>query len=337
MGSDNHGSVPPGSLLLDATAAMRETAPPRVGMRPVMSAVMRAVMTRILRHLAWLAMISTLLGGTAAVVAATSAAASAAPAASATAQGGWVRIAHLSPEAPAMDIYLYPFGSPGHPTVLKDVSYGNVSAYIAVSPGQYTVAMRGFGAPASSTPALVSSFRVTGQTSYTVAALGPDPGLQVEVLTDQMSPAPGKALVRVVQASLKQHRVTVSDGPGVLARQLAFGVATPYVAVPAGVRTVQFTASSEHTATSVQLAVGTVHTIVVLDAPSGLKVDSLLDAAHSQTAPAGGAEAGLGGVASRPAGTPTAWLLTMAAGALLTAAGIAGLRRSRSRLGGDHS
>jgi len=236
-----------------------------------------------------------------------------------------------------MDIYLYPFGSPGHPTVLKDVSYGNVSAYIAVSPGQYTVAMRGFGAPASSTPALVSSFRVTGQTSYTVAALGPDPGLQVEVLTDQMSPAPGKALVRVVQASLKQHRVTVSDGPGVLARQLAFGVATPYVAVPAGVRTVQFTASSEHTATSVQLAVGTVHTIVVLDAPSGLKVDSLLDAAHSQTAPTGGAEAGLGGMASRPAGTPTAWLLTMAAGALLTAAGIAGLRRSRSRLGGDHS
>ena len=39
-----------------------------------------------------------------------------------------------------MDIYLYPFGSPGHPTVPRDVSYGNVSAYMAVSPGQYTVA-----------------------------------------------------------------------------------------------------------------------------------------------------------------------------------------------------
>ena len=309
MGPDNRGSLPPVGLLLDAAAAMRALTPPQV------------VITRLLRHLARLAMITALLGGTAAVVAATSAAASAAPAASATAQDGWVRIAHLSPEAPAMDIYLYPFGSPGHPTVLKDVSYGNVSAYIAVSPGQYTVAMRGFGAPASSTPALVSSFTVTGQTSYTVAALGPDPGLQVEVLKDQMSPTPGKALVRVVQASLKQHRVTVSDGPGVLARQLAFGVATSYVAVPAGARTVQFTASSEHTATSVQLAAGTVHTIVVLDAPSGLKVDSLLDAAHSQTArPAGPRPAWAAWRRARRA--PTAWLLTMGAGALLTAAGI---------------
>ena len=44
--------------------------------------------------------------------------------------------------------------------------------------------MRGFGAPALSTPALVSSFKVAGRTAYTVAALGPDPGLQVEVLTD---------------------------------------------------------------------------------------------------------------------------------------------------------
>ncbi len=287
---------------------------------------------RLLSHLARLAMITALLGSTAAAVAATSAAASAAPAAAAAAQDGWVRIAHLSPEAPAMDIYLYPFGSPGHPTVLKDVSYGSVSAYIAVSPGQYTVAMRGFGAPASSTPALVSSFKVAGRTAYTVAALGPDPGLQVEVLTDELSPAPGKALVRVVQASLKQHRVTVSDGLGILARQLAFGVATSYIAVPPGVRTVQFTASGEHAAMPVQFAAGTVHTIVVLDAPSGLKVDALIDAAGSQTMPAGGASAGLGGMASRPATAPTAWLLTMAAGALLTALGIAGLRRSRPGL-----
>ena len=95
------------------------------------------------RRLARIAMITTLLASTAAVVAATSPAASAAPAAG---KDGWVRIAHLSPQAPAMDMYLYPFGDPGHPVVLKDVSYGAVSAYMAVVPGQYTVAMRGFGA-----------------------------------------------------------------------------------------------------------------------------------------------------------------------------------------------
>ena len=49
---------------------------------------------RLLQRLARLATITTLLGGTAALVAVTSPAASAAPAA---ARDGWVRIAHLSP------------------------------------------------------------------------------------------------------------------------------------------------------------------------------------------------------------------------------------------------
>ncbi len=34
-----------------------------------------------------------------------------------------------------MDIYMYPFGEPGHPIVLRDGSYSDVSPYMAVSPG----------------------------------------------------------------------------------------------------------------------------------------------------------------------------------------------------------
>ena len=34
------------------------------------------------------------------------------------------RIAHLSADTSAMDIYVYPFGNPRAPPVLKDVSYG---------------------------------------------------------------------------------------------------------------------------------------------------------------------------------------------------------------------
>ena len=287
---------------------------------------------RLFRKFARLAAITVVLGSTAALVAAASPAASAAPtgsAAPAASSQAWVRIAHLSPKAPAMDMYLYPFGEPGHPIILRDVSYGDVSAYMALSPGQYSVAMRGFGAPASSPPALITSFRVTVDTPYTVAALGPDPGLRVEVLRDQTATPDGKALVRVVQASLKEHLVTVSYGPDVLARQLAFGVATSYVAVAPGAQTVQFTASGEHAATSVRLAADTVHTIVVLDDSSGLKVDALMDAAGSQIMPKGGVTAGFGGTAPRLPGDPAPWLLTIAAGALLTSAGFAGLRRGR--------
>ena len=280
----------------------------------------------LLRFLARLAAVTALLGGTAALVAATSPAASAA---SAPAQDAWVRIAHLSPRAPAMDIYLYPFGEPGQPIVLRDVSYGDVSAYMAVSPGQYSVAMRGFGAPPSSPPALITSFMVSAGTPYTVVALGPDPGLRVEVLKDQATAPAGKALVRVVQASLKEHQVTVSYGPDVLARQLAFGSATSYVAVSPGAQTVRFTATGEHAATPVTLAADTVHTIVVLDDSAGLKVDPLLDATGSQVMPKGGAAAGFGGTAPRLPGNPAPWLLMIAVGLLLTTAGLTGLYRPR--------
>jgi hypothetical protein len=278
----------------------------------------------LFRRLAWLVTITTLLGGTAAVVAAASPAASAAPAA---APDGWIRIAHLSPEAPAMDMYLYPFGNPASPIVLSDVSYGNVSAYMAVSPGQYTVAMRGFGAPASSKPALTTSFMVAAGGAYTLAALGPDPGLRTEVLRDQMTAPPGEAVVRVLQASLRQHQVTVSYGPDVLARQLAFGSATPYTAVSPGAHTVRFTVAGAQTATPVTLAADSVHTIVVLDDGTGLRADAVTDAAGSRLMPKGAAGAGFGGTAPRPPANPAPWLALIAAGALLSAAGLARLRR----------
>ncbi len=288
---------------------------------------------RLLWRYVRLPAVCALLGGTLTLFAAAApaaSAASAAPARSAATQVGWVRCAHLSPNAPAVDVYMYPFGNPGHPTVLKHVAYGAVSDYMAVSPGQYTVAMRGAGAPASSAPVLSTSFMVSTGTSYTVAGVGPASGLRLQVFQDQMTTPAGKTLVRVFQASLKQHLVTVSDGSAVLARQLAFGTATSYMPVAPGTRTVEFTASGAQASMSVRLAADTVHTIVVLDGPSGLKVDDLTDAAGSQVMPMGGAGTGFGGTAPRVLGAdPAPWLLTLAAGALLAMAGAAGLRRSR--------
>jgi len=292
---------------------------------------------RFLRHLAKLATITTLLAGPAVLVCAASPAASAATVASAspaTAQDGWVRIAHLSPKAPAMDMYLYPFGNPGDLIVLRDVSYGDVSAYQALGPGEYTVAMRGFGAPESSEPALTTSFMVSSHAAYTVAALGPDPGLRVEVLHDQMTAPAGKALVRVFQASLSEPSVTVAYGTDVLARQLAFGAATPYTALSPGEQTVRFNASGKDAAMPVKLAANTIHTIVVLDDSSGLEVDAWTDAVGSQIMPHGGANTGFGGAAPHLPASPAPWLLTMTFGAVLTWVGCTGLRRSRRTAAG---
>jgi hypothetical protein len=279
---------------------------------------------RLSRPLARLAAAAALLAG----MAAAAPAASASTGAAAASSDGWVRIAHLSPKAPAMDMYLFPFGDPAHATVLRDVAYGDVSAYLALSPGQYTVAMRGFGAPASSAPALTTSFMVSAGTAYTLAALGPDPGLRVEVLRDQTTASAGRALVRVFQASLKEPQVTVSYGADVLARQLAFGAATSYAPVPPGTQTVRFTASGEQAQMRVNLATDSVHTIVVLDDSTGLKVDVLTDAAGSQIMPAGGAGTGFGGTAPRPPADLTPWLLLITAGTALAAVGYGRLRRA---------
>ncbi|MGH3218640.1 MAG: DUF4397 domain-containing protein [Streptosporangiaceae bacterium] len=217
---------------------------------------------------------------------------------------------------------MFPAGHAGQPS-----SY--LSAYQALSPGEYTVAMRGFGAPESSKPALTTSFMVSARTAYTVAALGPDPGLRVEVLRDQMTAPAGKALVRVFQAALKQPQVTVSYGPDVLARQLAFGAATSYMAVSPGKEMVRFAATGADASMTVKLAADTIHTIVVLDDSSGLKVDALTDAVGSQVMPKGGANTGFGGTAPHPPASPLPWLLTIAFGTLLTGVGLTGLRRSR--------
>jgi hypothetical protein len=213
--------------------------------------------------------------------------------------------------------------------VLKHAEYGEVYSYMPVAAGQYTVAMRPVGAPASSSPIVSTNFMVNAGANYTVASIGPATARRLEVLKDDMAAPEGKALVRVIQASLKQDMVTVADGQDFLAQQLAFGAVTSYMTVQPGQQNVQFTAAGAHAAMSVTFAARSVHTIVVLDGSSGLEVDSLTDAAGSPVAPTGGAGTGLGGTAPREVAPDSAPLTALAAGLLLTMAGLVVLRRSR--------
>ena len=296
---------------------------------------------RLGRRLVLLTAATTLLGGAVAAIATASPAAYAATTgepAAATAQAmsaaadqgnaGWVRYANLSQGTPE-DVYLYSFGNPENPTVLRHQGYGGVSSYMQLSAGEYTVAVRPVGTAASSPASITTSFMVSAGTNYTVASLGPATGRRLQVLQDQIAAPSGQALVRVIQASSKQPRVTVSIGADTLARQLAFGSVTTYQAVQPGTPAVVFSTPDGHAAMPVALAAGSVHTIVVLDGTSGLKIDNLTDAAASQVAAKGGAATGLGGTAPGPPAPSLApWLATLAAGLLLAVAGGFGLRRS---------
>ena len=228
----------------------------------------------------------------------------AASASTASAGTGWVRLAHLSPNTPAVDVYLYSFGSPSAEQVLHHVGYGVVSPYEPLAAGEYTV-----------------------------AGLGPESGLRLQVLQDQLNAPPGKVLVRVIQASLQQHEVTVTWNGQPAVTNLAFGSVSSYQAVLPATATLHVAGESESANSTVTLAAGTVHTIVVLDGSSGLVLDNLVDAAGSGDPPTGGVATGFGGTAPRVP-SPMPWLYVIGAGLLIAAAGGAGVRlmpRQRGR------
>jgi Domain of unknown function (DUF4397) len=278
--------------------------------------------------------ITRLAKATAACGIALAAIAFAAPGASASAGPGWLRLAHLSPNTPAVDVYLYSFGNPNARIVLRHVAYGTVSPYEQVASGEYTVAMRGAGAPASSKPVLSTTVNVATGAAYTVAGMGPASGLRLQILPDKLVTPPGRALVRVIQASLNQQRVTVTAAGKVLAHQLAFSKLTSYRSVAPGDWTIRAAGESETTSVSINLAAGTIYTLVVLDDPGHLTIDALEDAAGSRVAPAGAPTTGLGGTAPRP-GTPLLpWLAAGAAGLLLALGGAAHLLRKPRRAAG---
>jgi hypothetical protein len=253
----------------------------------------------------------------------------AAPPAAAQATG-WIRWGNWSPSAPNFDIYLNSFGGSGM-TVIRHVRYGHVSAYRGIPTGQYTVAMRDSGAPATTPPMLSASVQVAPGMAYTIVSMGAPSHLGVQVLKESMTSSPGKALVRIVQESVAQHRVTVNADGRALGGPLQLGSYTGFLALTPGRQAIHATGYSATATRHLLLRANTIHTLVVLDNQGGLRIHSLQDAVGSQAMPIGGAATGLGGTAPKPGASAAPWLAIMAGGGLLAALGVIGLRRNRRR------
>jgi hypothetical protein len=159
--------------------------------------------------------------------------------------------------------------------------------------------------------------------------MGPASHLGVQVLTETMMSSPGKALVRVVQESVQQHRVTVSDGRRALGGPLLLGSYTSFLAVSPGWQSFRAAGYSEATTQRVFLSANSIHTLVVLDNHSGLRIHSLRDAVGSKTMPTGGAATGFGGTAPGPAPSPAPLAAAIVAGVACCAAAAYWLHRGR--------
>jgi len=250
-----------------------------------------------------------------------------APLASASSEVSWIRLAHLSPNAAPVDVYLYSFGNPNARIVLDHVGYGTVSPYEQVAAGEYTVAMRATGAPSGSTPVLSTAVNIAPGHAYTVAGVGPAAGLRLVVIPDELTTPPGKAIVRIIQASM--HKVTVTVGSTRLAARLKFAHVTSYFTVDPGTWPIRATGGGESVTASISLAAGTIHTLVVLDELGKLGLDVLLDAAGSKVPPAGGPRTGFGGTAARPGDTLVPWAVAVLGGFVVIGTGTAIMTRRR--------
>lgn len=249
--------------------------------------------------------------------------------AGASAGVGYLRLAHFSPNTPKVDVYLYSFGNPAAMVVLHGVGYGDASGYQSVAAGEYTVAMRLAGAAPGSKPVLSTTVNVASGAAYTVAGVGPLNGIRLQILGDRLTTPPAKALVRVIQASMHQARVTVTAGAKVLGRGLPFTTVTGYQVLSPGTVTVSAAGATENGSGQFTLAPDTVYTFVVLDDPGHLMLEALVDAQGSRAIPSGGAATGLGGTAPRPGDSLLPWLGAAAAGILVAAGGVFRLRRRR--------
>jgi hypothetical protein len=241
------------------------------------------------------------------------------------ATGGLLRLAHLSPDTPSVDVYVDSVGNPADKVVLRGVSYGTISSYEQVPPGTYTVAMRASGAAASTPPVLSTTVQVAGRSARTVAGVGYFAKLGLEVLTDDLAlPPAGKARLRVITAAATAKTLSVSLAGGApVAADLPFAKTTGYVDVPAGATTLDIApGSAAATTLPVTLAAGSVYSVVVLDKKGGgLQVQTVLDAASPGVVPVGGVETGAGGTAGgSPGPDPTGRLVAAGIAVLATLA-----------------
>jgi hypothetical protein len=254
---------------------------------------------------------------------------SASPAAAA-AGDGYVRLAHLSPDTPAVDVYLKSQSGKTKPQTFPGVAYGVMSPYLRLPVGTYSVAMRQAGAAPSTDPVLTTQVNVDGGAAYTVAGVGRYADLGLRVLRDDLKlPGPGASKVRIIQASVRAPVLDVGGSNGAtIADGVAFATTTSYRQVKPGAWTVQVVPSGggKSTALPCTLGAGNVYSLLVLDAKGGgLTTQLRIDAERHGTMPLGGVATGDGG--TQPGSRLPMALLFGALAALLTGGVVIAIRR----------
>jgi len=240
----------------------------------------------------------------------------------ATADSTYVRLAHLSPDTPEVDVYVASVADPGTSmVVLRGVGYGVLSDYQLLPGGQYTVSMRPAGAAESTPPVIATTLDAVSGSAYTVAGVGTFAELGLTVLDDDLSlPPTGQARARVIQAAASNPTLDISvEGGTTLGRDVEFASTTPYTDLAEGEWLLQVSANDQVIAAlPVTVDAGSVYSILILDTPTGVAAAMRVDATAAGPVPAGGVDTGGGGLAiGSAAQSPVAGILLLSGLALI--------------------
>jgi hypothetical protein len=248
------------------------------------------------------------------------------PAVAGATQGdSYLRLAHLSPDTPNVDVYVASVSDPARSFVVPGVGYGAVSPYQPLPSGSYVISMRGAGAAPDSPAVISTSVDARPGGAYTVAGVGMSAELGLAVLSDKLeTPAAGKASVRVINGAASAPAVDVGPANGpTWAGPVKFGTDTPYVDVPLGTWNLKVTSpdGGPELTTPCQLDANSTYTVLLVDRGGALKAELLTDSAGSAVVPSGGVNAGYGGMADRvgvdPAALAGVLIMVVAAGLVL--------------------
>jgi Domain of unknown function (DUF4397) len=238
-----------------------------------------------------------------------------------------VRVLHLSPDAPKIDVYV------DGTSTLTAVPFKTATKHAQVSAGTHTVEIRPAG---SANGNLLATARATlaPDAAYTLAAVGPAAMLQIMVLKDDFTaPPPGKAKLRGIDASPQSPPIDIAIAGGpVLFHDLTFPEATPFATVEAGSMALEVRMAGTEQVVfksgARPLPAGAILTVAGTVSASGtIEVLPILDAAGAGATPRGGIATGAGGTA--PADGAGLTLSLTAAGLALMAGGAIAVRRRR--------
>jgi hypothetical protein len=245
-----------------------------------------------------------------------------------------LRVVHLSPDGPKVDVYV------DGTRTLAGVPFKTASRYRPVPAGAHTLDIRPAGSAPTSTPAASVRASVRAGAPYTAVLMGPMTQLKAVVVGDDFTaPPPGKAKFRAIDAAPQSPPIdiAVADGP-VLFRDLRFGEVTPFVTVAAGSFGMEVRAAGTSrvlfTQGAARIPAGMIVTLAgTISAAGQIETLPILDAAGAGNLPQGGVATGAGGSAPDQAWRPVGLLPVI--GLLAATAWAAGYRSRRRRVAGS--